>query len=161
MFRRSSFALSLAIAVISCGGPANPGGPTDDSPSGTNGRFGVTIDGVAFSPTSVAALRIAAHGTSAETLIITAANTTTTFAVIAVARAGVQRIAPGNTLSANMAIAGNGSNVSYVAFGPVGSGTFTVTSLRDSSVEGSIDLVLADAAGRTSKVVRGVYRLDF
>ena len=148
------------MALVSCGGSGNPGGPTDGS-SGTNHGFLVTIDGLAFNPSSVGALRVAANGTTAEELIVTAANATTTFALIAVARAGVQRIAPGNTINASMRIVGGGSSVSYVAFGPVGSGTVTVTSLKDSGVEGTLDLVLAHAAGGASKTVRGAFRLDF
>src|SRR5438034_5703736 len=82
------FAVVLAIAMSACGGSNNPGSPSSGNGSSTgsttsNKTVTVTIDGVAFVPTLVTAVR-SNPGVEMVTIVATnstgASGTTTTFA---------------------------------------------------------------------------------
>jgi hypothetical protein len=158
----------LALTTAACGGsgdnPAGPSGNTGTGNSGsgtTNQSLAVTIDGVAFNPSTVTATRSAANGTTPALVLVAGTNGTTTFAFGAVAQVGVQTIGVTTGVNANMTIVNGSAGTGYLAFNTLGSGSITVTSLTATAVAGRVDLVLAPTVGGANKAVSGTYNVAF
>lgn len=148
---------TLVLALGACGGDndddGNPAGPSGSGSSGsgssgggsgggssTSSGLSVTIDGVAYSPLTVTAVRA---NPGVPVIIVAAGSVSgTSFAFTAPERVAVHRIAPTELTNANMTVLSGATATGYLASQTAGSGSVTFTSITATAVAGRVDLTL-------------------
>jgi hypothetical protein len=147
------------LLVAGCGGSDNPPGPSGVSSTKT---MTVTIDGAAFTPDFVTAVR----ANPGIEMVTVAGSTTsgTTVGFSAPAQVGVFNVNGPVTArgQGTMTIVSGSTGTGYLAFLTQGSGTVTISSINTTAVTGRVDLVMAPtAAPAANKTVSGTFNVAF
>jgi len=156
-------ACALALLAAGCGSD-NPAGP-DPGGTGSGGSstktMTVTIDGVAFTPNLVTAVR-SNPGVEIVTIGGTASNGTTV-GFAAPTQVGVFNVNGPVTArgQGTMTIVSGATGTGYLAFLTQGSGTVTITSINTTAVAGRVDLVMAPTTAGANKTVSGTFNVAF
>jgi len=157
--KRLRLACAFAFLVAGCGGSDNPPGPSGVSSTKT---VTVTIDGVAFTPDFVTAVRA---NPGVETVTIAASTTSgTTVGFSAPTQVGVFNVNGPVTArgQGTMTIISGSTGTGYLAFLTQGSGTVTISSINTTAVTGRVDLVMAPTtAVAANKTVSGTFSVAF
>ena len=167
--------ICLVMAMSACGGSnSNPAGASGGTGSGSTGGSGsgtsnktvtVTIDGVAFVPTLVTAVR---SNPGVETVTIAATNaagasgTTTTFAAPALVGVHAVNATVTDRGYGDMTILSGATSAGYLAFLTSGSGSVTISLINTGAVAGRVDLVMAPTGVfGPNKTVSGTFNVAF
>jgi hypothetical protein len=173
----SAAALALLLALSGCGG-SNPGGPTGGA-SGTSGGSGspggssagsgstlspgmmtATVDGVPFSGTITVAAIAAGNSLVVSGTSGLGTNSMLTIAVSAPAQIGTYAVGPigqlVGTLTAHTAVSATDG---WLAAGPSGSGSLTISTLTSTGATGTFSFVLTPnvATGSNRIVTNGAF----
>ncbi len=165
----------LVLNLSACGGDSdddNPAGPSGSGGSGGSGSSGgsgggsstnttglnVTIDGAAYTPLTVTAVR---SNPGVPVIQIAAGSAAgVSFAFLAPERIAVHRISPTELTNANMTILSGATATGYLASQTAGSGSVTFTSITATSVVGRVDLTLvATTSNVPNKRLVGTFTL--
>ena len=157
---RLRLACAFAFLFGGGGGPYTPPGPAGGF--STTKTMTVTIDGAAFTPDFVTAVR-ANPGVETVTVAGNASNGTTV-GFSAPAQVGVFNVNGPVTArgQGTMTIVSGSTGTGYLAFLTQGSGTVTISSINTTAVTGRVDLVMAPTtAPAANKTVSGTFNVAF
>ena len=145
---RSALALMLMLIMPACGSDGNPGSPSGSGGGGGSslspGTMTATIDGVAWTGTINTA--VVANGS----LIVSAAVSPTSsgIALASPAQVGTQTVGSGSAVTAVLlANVTSPSSESWLAAGPTGSGSMTISTLTATSATGTFFFTLVPNPG--------------